>query len=90
MSPLWPYVVTTLLSLDDASPVLVDLQDYSLPPNSSPSETVQSTVRWSISGLTDTTHKLVASTHPPAAGWVEMDGLMYVFHAAGFIICTQF
>jgi hypothetical protein len=63
MSPLWPYVVNTALSLDSAPPVLIDLTDHSKP-NASVGlgpETVQSKVVWGETGLAVKQHTLVIS-----------------------------
>jgi len=78
MAPLWPYSVTTQLSLDGAPPVLVSMQDMSVPatPLTGP-EIVQSQAIWGMSGLANTQHTLIASMQGSNAE-VEMDGLMCV------------
>jgi hypothetical protein len=72
-----------MISLDGAPPVLLNLQDPSLPtvPNGGP-ETVQSAAVWGMSGLANTKHVLVVSMQGNSAE-VEMDGLMCVccFHS---------
>ncbi|TFK33252.1 hypothetical protein BDQ12DRAFT_691300 [Crucibulum laeve] len=62
LSPLWPYLVNTAVSLDNGPIALVDLVDHSRPqdPNQGP-ETVQSTAVWGASGLANTQHTLVVS-----------------------------
>lgn len=77
MSPLWPYLVNTAVSLDSGPPVLVDLVDHSRPDVGAAEgpETVQSTVVWSATGLTNSQHTLVMSV---GAGqpFAIVDGLM--------------
>lgn len=58
-SPLWPFHVTTALSLDGQPPETVDLRDHSVPPDVDAPETVQSQVVWSLVGLDNTEHTLV-------------------------------
>ncbi|KIY45075.1 hypothetical protein FISHEDRAFT_50093, partial [Fistulina hepatica ATCC 64428] len=53
MSPLWPYAVTTTLTLDDEDSVLVDLRDYSSEDVGYGSETVASAIVWGKTGLND-------------------------------------
>ncbi|KAJ7690863.1 hypothetical protein B0H17DRAFT_935572 [Mycena rosella] len=60
--PRWPYAVNTQLSLDGGQGVIVNLTD----PNASTtqaggSESAQSSVAWSATSLSNTTHKLVLS-----------------------------
>ncbi|KAF9463646.1 hypothetical protein BDZ94DRAFT_1258190 [Collybia nuda] len=61
MSPKWPYLVNTAISLDSGTPVVVDLVDHSRPNTGEGPETVQSEVVWGASGLSNTQHKLVVS-----------------------------
>ncbi|KAJ7823083.1 hypothetical protein B0H14DRAFT_2160100, partial [Mycena olivaceomarginata] len=60
LSPRWPYDVSTRLSLDGGQSVLVSLRDpdFSL---SGDSQTSQSSVAWSATGLTNTSHTLIAT-----------------------------
>ena len=60
-SPLWPFRVSTALSLDGASAQTVDLTDNSVPTVDDGPETVQSQVVWSLVGLENTEHTLVIS-----------------------------
>jgi hypothetical protein len=61
MSPLWPYLVNTAITLDSGPPILVDLVDHSRPNTVEGPETVQSQVVWGASGLNNTQHTLVMS-----------------------------
>lgn len=61
MSPRWPYLVNTAISLDSGAPFLVDLVDHSRPNAVEGPETVQSQIVWGASGLTNTQHTLVMS-----------------------------
>ncbi|KAF9445837.1 hypothetical protein P691DRAFT_674845 [Macrolepiota fuliginosa MF-IS2] len=58
MSPLWPYVVSTALTLDSRPTVVVDLTDHNSPDAGGGLETVQSSVVWSAENLENTTHTL--------------------------------
>jgi hypothetical protein len=76
LSPLWPYDVSTLLSLDGGQSVLVSLRgpDFSL---SGDSQTSQSSVAWSATGLTNTSHTLTGT-------WsLWMPSCASAFHAPG-------
>ncbi|PPR04783.1 hypothetical protein CVT24_007099 [Panaeolus cyanescens] len=61
MSPRWPYLVNTALSLDGEPAELVDLQDHGGVDNGSGSETVASAVVWSRTNLQNTQHTLTVS-----------------------------
>ncbi|KAF9008087.1 hypothetical protein BDQ17DRAFT_186163 [Cyathus striatus] len=61
LSPLWPYLVNTALSLDGSPPVLVDLVDHSQPTADGGMETVASAVVWNATGLDNAQHRLVVS-----------------------------
>ena len=77
MSPLWPYIVNTAISLDHGPSTLVDLVDHSRPMTDGGPETVQSQVVWQATGLNNTQHNLlifVGAGQPYAI----VDGLMYV------------
>lgn len=58
MSPLWPYAVSTSLSLDSRPTVIVDLTDHNSPDSGGGIETVASEVVWSAENLQNTTHTL--------------------------------
>ena len=76
MSPLWPYIVNTEISLDSGPSTLVDLVDYSRPRTDGGPETVKSHVVWNATGLANTQHHLrisVGVNQPYAV----VDGLMY-------------
>ena len=75
MSPLWPYLVNTAISLDHGPSTLVDLVDHSRPPTDGGPETVQSQVVWKATGLNNTQHNLLISV---GAGqpYAIVDGLM--------------
>jgi hypothetical protein len=61
MSPLWPYLVNTAISLDSAPLVLIDLVDHSRPDVGMGPETVQSQVVWGEAALGNRQHSLVIS-----------------------------
>ncbi|TFK33260.1 hypothetical protein BDQ12DRAFT_727895 [Crucibulum laeve] len=61
MSPLWPYLSSTAISLDSSSPVVIDLVDHNHPGVGYGFATVNSTTMWGISGLPNTGHTLVIS-----------------------------
>ncbi|KIM38681.1 hypothetical protein M413DRAFT_447638 [Hebeloma cylindrosporum] len=75
-SPLWPFRVSTALSLDGEPAQTVDLTDYTVPTVDDGPETVQSQVVWSLVGLENTEHTLVISV---GAGEdiAIVDALMY-------------
>ena len=81
MSPLWPYVVNTALSIDSGAITLVDLTDRSSPYTSvalgNVSETVKSQVVWGTAGLANTQHTLSISIGTGQT-YAIVDGLMYV------------
>ncbi|KAG8859384.1 hypothetical protein FRB96_004599 [Tulasnella sp. 330] len=77
MSPLWPYPVTSQLTLDNGASVEVDLQDHSVTSTSTQGEeTVQSAPVYGFTGLENGVHTLVVSM---AAGgqYVIADAFMY-------------
>lgn len=77
LSPLWPYRVTTAVSLDSGPTTLIDLVDPSSPNIGTGPETAPYRVVWSATGLNDTAHSLrifVGQGEPYAI----VDGLMYV------------
>ncbi|KAG6868231.1 hypothetical protein C0993_005931 [Termitomyces sp. T159_Od127] len=61
VSPLWPYHVTTAVSLDSGPVSLLDLVDQSRRETDGGPETVQSRVVWSSGELANTQHTLVIS-----------------------------
>jgi hypothetical protein len=87
MAPLWPHSVTTVLSVDGGNPVLVNMQDPSVPATNGKNigqETVQSEAIWGVNGLSNTQHTLIVSMQGDNAE-VEMDGLMCVY-----MLCAPF
>lgn len=76
MSPLWPYVVNTAVSLDSSPPILIDLIDHSKPNVGVGPETVQSKVVWGDAGLPNSQHTFVVSV---GAGqpYAVVDALIY-------------
>ncbi|KAJ7088500.1 hypothetical protein B0H15DRAFT_780660 [Mycena belliarum] len=74
--PRWPYAVNTQLSLDGGEPVVVNLTD----PHASAtapggSESAPSSVAWSATSLSNTTHTLVLSMAPSGL-YIVADGFM--------------
>ncbi|KAJ6608520.1 hypothetical protein B0H10DRAFT_1815692 [Mycena sp. CBHHK59/15] len=81
LSPRWPYAVSTRLSLDGNTPVLVNLTD----PNASPtpaggSESAPYSVLWSATGLTNMSHTVVATY----GNYIIVDGFMCVYFSLHF------
>ncbi|EAU82559.2 hypothetical protein CC1G_12139 [Coprinopsis cinerea okayama7 len=77
LSPLWPYHVTTALSLDSGPTILVDLIDRSRPETGGGGpETVQSHVVWAAEDLNNTQHTLVMSIGDQEPFGI-VDGLIY-------------
>lgn len=78
MSPLWPYNVSTMVTLDDTPPVVLDLVDHTRPDvGGNGPETVQSEVVWSATGLNHTQHTLVISVANQHR-FAIVDGFLYV------------
>jgi hypothetical protein len=77
-SPLWPYAVDTLLTLDSEPPVVVTMTDPSESlPIGSVGPSVISQVLWGQTGLSNTQHTLVISL-APGARYIVVDALMSV------------
>jgi hypothetical protein len=95
MSPLWPYPVNSMLTLDGKAAECVNLQDLSRPETDGGPETVQSAPVWGIEGLEDVEHELVVSMCP-GGQYVVVDAFMWVlplfvpFHSFIVTHCTQF
>ena len=76
LSPLWPYTVSTALTLDSRPTNIVDLTDYGSPlTTGGGSETVRSAVVWSAENLSNTTHTLRISVGRGQQNAI-VDGLM--------------
>ncbi|KAF8886946.1 hypothetical protein BD779DRAFT_542299 [Infundibulicybe gibba] len=61
MSPLWPYTVTTALTLDNGPIILLNLTDPNQPATDGGPETAQSRVVWGSDELENKQHKFVVS-----------------------------
>jgi len=61
MSPLWPYRVSTAVSVDGGPAIVVSLVDSSRPDARTGPETVNSSIVWSAVGLENREHTLVVS-----------------------------
>jgi hypothetical protein len=75
MAPLWPYTVTTVVTLDGGPPQLIQMID---PLNSEPvgsAPTVDSAVLWGQAGLADVQHTLMMSM-APSGMYVVVDALV--------------
>ncbi|KAJ7465763.1 hypothetical protein B0H11DRAFT_2284733 [Mycena galericulata] len=77
LAPRLPYAVNTELTLDGGQGVIVNLTD----PNASPtppggSESAESSVAWSATGLSNTSHSLVL-TMVPTGEFIIADGFIY-------------
>jgi hypothetical protein len=75
LSPLWPYNVTTFVSLDSSPPFRIDLVDYSRPNVGQGGQTVSTGVRWKAEGLFNTLHTLKISVGK-GERFAIVDGLM--------------
>ena len=73
LSPKWPYVVGSLVSLDGRPAVLVNMTG---PPADSPNghETIASAPLWGETGLTNEVHMIVVTRGP--SGYAVVDGFM--------------
>ena len=74
MAPLWPYNVTTVVTLDGGPPQLIQMAD---PHNSKPdgsNPTVNTSVLWGQTGLENVQHTLVMSMAPNGT-YVIVDAL---------------
>ncbi|KAF5321665.1 hypothetical protein D9619_000075 [Psilocybe cf. subviscida] len=81
-SPLWPFSLTTGISLDGEPPDTIFLQDPASvsSPNPDGGETIASAVVWGRSGLLDTLHTLTMSVVPASDGsqsFAVVDALIY-------------
>ena len=65
------------MALDNLTPVLLDLRDYTQPYEDNGPETVQSSVVWSQTDLANTQHTLVVSVGEGQTLAI-LDALMYV------------
>lgn len=77
MSPLWPYAVSTALTLDSRPTITVDLTDHNTPDTGGGIETVSSSVVWSAENLQNTNHTLRISVGRGEL-FAIVDGIMYV------------
>jgi hypothetical protein len=77
MAPLWPYAVTTVVTLD-GSPITVDLQDHSAAPQPCcGAEVAASRILGSFAGLSNNEHQVVCSM-APGGQFVVLDAFVYV------------
>ncbi|KAK0455299.1 uncharacterized protein EV420DRAFT_1273006 [Desarmillaria tabescens] len=79
IAPLWPYEVNTEVTLDNGPSTTVDLTDTSATSAGNGSETVMWDVRWSQTGLSNTTHTLRISM-APGGQYIVVDAIRYVSH----------
>jgi len=73
LSPLWPYQVSTVVSLDSSPPTVLSLVDPSRNSSVNGEETVPYHVVWSATDLPNTQHTLTMSF---SSGFAIVDGLM--------------
>ncbi|EKM79748.1 hypothetical protein AGABI1DRAFT_113055 [Agaricus bisporus var. burnettii JB137-S8] len=76
MSPLWPYAVSTALTLDSRPTITVDLTDHNTPDTGGGIETVSSSVVWSAENLQNTNHTLRISVGRGEL-FAIVDGIIY-------------
>ena len=69
MSSIWAYEVTSMVTLDNLSPVTLNL--------TGPESGVTSSVVWGVGQLLDGSHTLIVS-RAPGGTYVEVDAIMYV------------
>lgn len=75
LAPLWPYKVDTEITLDNDPSTIVDLTDTSAKSVGNGSETVIWNVRWSRTGLSNTSHTLRMSM-APSGQYIVVDAIM--------------
>ncbi|KAK0442025.1 uncharacterized protein EV420DRAFT_1768919 [Desarmillaria tabescens] len=76
LSPRWPYLVNSTLTLDGEDTMFVNLTDPEAAPTNGGPESERNAVHWSRTGLDNKTHEVVVSM--TAAGqWVVLDGFIY-------------
>ncbi|KAK0199895.1 hypothetical protein DFS33DRAFT_1457080 [Desarmillaria ectypa] len=77
LSPLWPYPVSVMITVDGGVETILNLTDpVASSTDSGGSESSQSDVRWCMTGLSHSLHKAVVSM-PPSGNWVVVDGFIY-------------
>ncbi|KAK0229205.1 hypothetical protein EDD85DRAFT_776319 [Armillaria nabsnona] len=75
LAPLWPYKVDTEVTLDNGPSTTIDLTDTSTKSVGNGSETVMWNVRWSRTGLSNTSHTLRMSM-APSGQYIVVDAIM--------------
>ena len=78
-SPLWPFRVTTAVSLDGQPTELLDLEDHDAPFEQDGAETQPSQVVWWVDGLENTQHNLFISVGE-GEDLAIVDQLVCVYH----------
>ncbi|KAE9389500.1 hypothetical protein BT96DRAFT_980682 [Gymnopus androsaceus JB14] len=77
-SPLWPYNVSTVLSLDGGSNITVSLMDTTATPADDGAATVPSAARHAFTGLSNGSHMLsmfsINISDPSQIEWIIVDG----------------
>ncbi|KAK7032528.1 hypothetical protein VNI00_012925 [Paramarasmius palmivorus] len=76
LSPLWPYRVGGLVSIDGSSSAGVDMQDYGTEAAGG-EETVNSSIIWGVTGLANTSHSLRIWTDTARWDFLALDGIIY-------------
>jgi len=76
ISPLWPYLVNTAVSLDSGPITLIDLVDHSSPSTGQGFETIPYQVVWHATGLANTQHNLLISVGD-GQPYAVVDGLIF-------------
>ncbi|KAJ6610523.1 hypothetical protein B0H10DRAFT_1802149 [Mycena sp. CBHHK59/15] len=78
LAPRWPYAVNTQLTLDGGSSIIVNLTDPKASTTAAGgSESAGFSVAWSATGLTNTSHTLVASM-ASTGQFIIVDGFMCI------------
>ena len=78
LSPLWPYPVNSLISLDGDVGECVDLYDRGGVSDAEGSETVRSDIVWQRLNLSNTRHTVRVSACP-VGDFIVVDGFMCVY-----------
>ncbi|KAK0431534.1 hypothetical protein EV421DRAFT_166902 [Armillaria borealis] len=88
LAPLWPYKVDTQVTLDNGPSTTVDLTNTSAKSVGNGSETVMWNVRWSRTGLSNTSHTLRMSM-APGGQYIVVDAIMYTVDEPSTSISTS-
>ncbi|KAF8164702.1 hypothetical protein B0H34DRAFT_208029 [Crassisporium funariophilum] len=80
MSPLWPFRITTEISLDALEPQHLDLQDYTIPAQGAGPPTARSRIVAKYDGLANAEHTLRVISHAGET-YTIVDMLIYTIES---------